>query len=378
MPKFSEATSQEPERIPPAPTPDNDSEHEANVPDQRTRRAIEKERRAMGASAGKGSAQGLRSPNVIGYVPPAVTRTETMQIRAGDLVVDPDYNRDILPRWVDQIAANFNPDQLESLNVSKREFSDGRPPEYVVISGQHRLAATLKARGPDFLLTCLVYLGLTRKQEAELFVLFDEKKRNHAPYQRYRAHLFGGNPEVVDIDRIVKSCGLEMYTGLQNLRNDQIRGGVIKAVTTVQEIYRRNGPAFLERILAIHYMAWQDNEDGYTSPMLQGTSLLVRRFGVYSQWRDEALAQVLAEPMHNPLTLRQRAQGNAHGVSSTSLAQEVARLEHRYYNQNKKGYQRLPEWNATPAEILAQSEAAVLRSKSVGRERRATGDEQSA
>jgi hypothetical protein len=41
---------------------------------------------------------------------------------------------------------------------------------------------------------------------------------------------------------------------------------------------------------------------------------------------------------------------------------------HRYYQQGKKGYQRLPEWNATPREILSASEAADARQRATRRQ----------
>jgi hypothetical protein len=319
-------------------------------------------------------------PGRISYNPPEKVRTTFEYIRAGDLRVDDRYNREISQRWVDQIAANFNPDQLQNLNVSRRLYrviqsSEGPPREqqvfdknlqavnrveYVVISGQHRLLATLKAKGPDFLLPCNVYDGLTEAQEGELFVLFDEKVRPHQPWQRHRAHVFGQNPEALDIERIVTESGLKVYKGATPYEG---KDGVIFAVSTLYAIYRASGRDTLRRILEIHFAAWQDNPEGLTAPMLQGTSTMLRRFGGYSQWSDEWLSHSLSDPAHNPLSIRQRAQGAASGISATSIAQEVARLEHRYYQQGKKGYARLPEWNATPREIEALSELARNRGR---------------
>ena len=38
----------------------------------------------------------------------------------------------------------------------------------------------------------------------------------------------------------------------------------------------------------------------------------------------------------------------------------------RYYQMGKKGYQRLPEWNANPREIQMASDAALARQKTQG------------
>jgi len=318
----------------------------------------------------------------VSYTPPANVRTKPMLLRAGDLVTDSRYNRDIDQKWVDEIATNFNPDQLQTLNVSRRIYRsfmqgkklveeqvfDGNTTaaskiEYVVISGQHRLLATLKAKGPDFELACNVYDTLTEAQEADLFALFDEKVRPHNWWQRHRSRLFGQNPEAMDIERIVTESGMQVFKG-QNSRD-----GVIYAVSTLYSIYRVSGPAFLRRVLEIHYTAWTDNGDGYTASMLQGTALMMRRFTPYTLWSDDSLAVALSDPAHNPLTIRQRAQGAASGMGATSVAQEVGRLEHRYYQMGKKGYQRLPEWNATPREIQMASDAATARQKAQARDK---------
>lgn len=369
MPKFNDAET--------TPEPEEDKE----TPTQSEMRAIQREARKAG-TGGAGNRYGLVGPastSGISYTPPLQARTTFEFIRAGDLVVDPRYNRDIKQKWVEQIADTYNPDQLQALNISRRLFrvvqrSEGAAKEEqvfdanvtsatrienVVISGQHRLLATLRAKGPDFMLPCIIYDRLTNSQEAELFALFDEQVRPHQPWQRHKAHVFGGNPQALDIETITRNCGLTVYKGSGPMGAG--KDGVIFAVSTLYSIYNLSGREMLNRILEIHFSAWTDNQEGYTAPMLQGTALLIRRFGGYSEWRDEYLATALSDPAHNPLNIRQRAQGAASGISATSIAQEVARLEHRYYQQGKKGYARLPEWNASPREITLASDAARAR-----------------
>jgi hypothetical protein len=343
------------------------------VPTNKQRREAQREIQRGGTPSGNrwGQAGSRRTAT---YNIPATLDTTQMQIRAGDLMVDDRYNRSIDQNWVNDIANRFNPHQLQVLNVSRRLFrmvqrSRGavveeqvydrnlaatNRVELVVISGQHRLLATMKAKGPDFLLNCSVYDGLTPEIEAELFALFDERVRPHQPWQRFRAHLFAHSEPEVSIDRIVRETGLVVYKGSQMPQTD----GVIFAVSTLVQIYTKNGPEFLRRLLETHYMAWQVIPEGYTAAVMQGTAYMLRRFGGYSRWRDEWLGQALADPAHNAKSLLQRAQGAASGISATSVAQEVARLEHRWYQEGKRGYDRLPEWNATDREIAAQSENA--------------------
>lgn len=346
--------------------------NDAVVEDTRTRRRIQEEVRLTGSTTH--NRWQPASVGEISYTPPERVRTTTEVFPAGALMIDDRYNREIKFAWVDEIAAKFNPDQLQVLNISRRLYrvvqrSQGKPAEeqvfdgnlsaanrveLVVISGQHRLLATLKAKGEDFLLTCNVYDGLSLAQEAELFALFDEKVRPHQAYQRHRAHFFGGNPEAIAIEQVANEVGMQVYKGkTANADNN------IYAVSTLYSISRNNGFDFLRRVLEIHYGAWQGMKEGYTSPLLQGTAALLRKFGAYALWRDEWLMQALADPAHNPLSLRHRAQGAASGISATSIAQEVARIEHIWYQQGKKGYNRLPAWNSTRAEIEEASRAAT-------------------
>lgn len=372
MPKFSEAVP-EPE--------ENESEGLSGEPTEADRRRIEREI----ARGGNRAAWFTRDQQPLSYTPPEFSRTTFEHIPAGLLVVDPRYNRPIKPKWVETIAKNYNPDQVEPLAISRRLYrviqrSHGKPVEeqvfdgnvtsatrveYVVMAGQHRLLATLKAKGPDFPLPCMIYDRLNDRMEAELFALFDQQRRPHQPWNLFRAHLFAGNEVETDIDKIVRETGLEVFLGNQSGNRD----GVIYAVSTITDIYDKNGPDFLRRILEIHYGAWTTMADAYTSPMLKGTTLMLRRFGKYSMWRDEWLIQALQDPAHNPLSIRQRAQGASNGMAATSIAQEVARLEHRYYQQGRKGYQRLPEWNATDREILARSDAANASKSAPGQKK---------
>jgi hypothetical protein len=353
-------------------TPEQPQEPEQS-PEGETEELTPRERRRLQREIKRGGSKGstwTRGAHPLSYTPPEEARRSFEFLPASSLVVDPRYNRPIQQRWVEQIAAAFNPDQLEALAISRRLYRgkgkderqvfDGDAAtanrvEHVVIAGQHRLLATLKAKGPDYLLPCIVYDKLTERQEAALFALLDEKKRPHQPWMRFRAHLFAQDEPEVSIERIVSEAGLEVYLGDSGGTQD----GIIYAVSTLTDIYQRNGGDFLRRVLDIHYGAWQTMADAYTMPMIAGTTLLLRRFSGYSQWRDEWLMQALTDPTHNPISIRQRAQGAALGSAGTSIAQEVARLEHRYYQQGRKGYQRLPEWNATTREILARSDAAT-------------------
>ena len=367
-PKQNESTTPEPHE------PEDGQEPEE---DEGRLREIDEASPVKGTSGRWGVAEPSRVQR-LSYTPPETVRTTVEHIRAGDLSVDPRYNREIKPKWVEEIATYFNPDQLQVLNVSRRiyrrEYGDGEEVQVfdgdldhkdntkvveVVISGQHRLLATLKARGPDFVLTCSVYDGLTPQQEAELFAAFDEATKPHQAYQRHRSHSFGDNPVAVEINRIAANNGLIVYQGV----GGTLKEGYVYAVSTVYGIYRNLGPEVLDRVFRIHWGAWQGNRFGYTHSLLGATAMLLVRFGKYAMWRDSHLVAALSTQQHNPQSLSQQARGRTLGVSSTSLRSEIARLEHKWYQEGLHGYARLPEWGATDEQIIEASEAAMLRYK---------------
>ena len=377
------------------PRPEDEGEDTQDVVTNRDRKRIGREGRLN-----VGNRWRVYSVGRISYTPPEAVRTTVEKVRSGDLVVDPRYNRQVKYGWVEEIQESYNPDQLQVLNVSRRLFKnrvvdgkvvlgDDRLPledqvfdgdvaaadrvELVVLSGQHRLTSTLNEKGPDFLLWCQVFDGITEQVESELYALFDEKVRPHQPYDRHRAHVFGRNPEALGIDKIVQDIGLEVFTGNQPGAKD----GVIYAVSTLYAIYRGRamGPEFLHRLLTIHYLAWGDMSAAYGASMIGGTALLLRRFGGHSQWHDEWLVQTLSDPAHNPQTLLLRAKGATVGVSGTTLAQEIARMMHTWYVAGKKGYNRLLPWNATKEQIEEHSKMASRSRSGPNRRRRQNGPE---
>lgn len=364
------------------PDRNDDDIKEPEEPTNRERRRIQQDARVRG-----GNRWGVAPIGEITYEIPQEVRTNVEKIRAGDLLIDDRYNRSIDHSWVEMLATVFNPDQLQVLNVSRRLYrtvqrSAGTPREervydgnleaqnrveYVVISGQHRLLATLRAKTPDFLLWCNIFDGLHDEEEALLFAMFDERVRPHHSWQRHRAYYFAKVPQAVEIDDIAKETGLEVYKGKgQSMGQD----GLIYAVTSLYGIYRKSGPDFLRRLLQVHYGAWGDYHQAYTASLIQGTAVFMRRFAKYSRWKDEYLMRALSDPSHNPLMLVSRAKGAATGIGATSVAQEVGRIEHGWYQTGLKGYDRLPEWRATDKEIETLSQAAEANLRGGGRRRR--------
>lgn len=87
-------------------------------------------------------------------------------IKVSDLIVDPKVQRiELDDKKVHKIEANYNPDALGTLTVSRRKDSS-----QVILDGWHRQQATKMKLGDDAQLYCRVFEGLTFKEECQMFL----------------------------------------------------------------------------------------------------------------------------------------------------------------------------------------------------------------
>src|SRR3954468_12926784 len=108
-----------------------------------------------------------------------------------------------LTTFVDEVTNDYNPALVGTLIVSERE--DGT---VAVIDGQTRAEGMRRNSEPAA--PCLIYSGLTREDEAELFADLQTKRRGMATYLRFRATLIARRPEALAIAEIVQAQGFEL------------------------------------------------------------------------------------------------------------------------------------------------------------------------
>lgn len=217
------------------------------------------------------------------------------------LFVDASYQRP-LTTFAKRIRDQFDPALLGTLIVSARAED-----RFAVVDGQTRaeavrqLAATGDAPG---VVPCLVYDGLSRADEANLFARLQKERRGIASYHRFRAALVAGDEEAIDIQRIAKAAGYEVGPAAKTQ---------ISAVAGLEKVYRRS-PQMLERVLGTFRRAWRDQH------MPNGE--LLRGLGYFFDHTktvdDVVLAQRLGEV--TPANLARRAsalrEGMGHGGGS--------------------------------------------------------------
>jgi len=169
--------------------------------------------------------------------------------------------RDLNPSWVNKLAAELS---LEKLGNPTLSFRDGH---YYIVDGMHRVEA-LKVFGfGDYRIQCWVYAGLSEEEEAEMFLVLNNKLTVDV-FARFRVAVQAGRDVDVDIDRIVNAAGL-------HISRDSVQGAV-RAVGTLRRIYTRAGAKTLARTLAVARDGFGDA--GMEAVILDGLALVIGRY----------------------------------------------------------------------------------------------------
>lgn len=148
-----------------------------------------------------------------------------LSIPLGSLRVDHRMYQRPLQRHVRMIAKNWKDDKCDALLVNYR--GDGY---FYIIDGQHRYEAALMRGAKN--LVCVVLVGLTIKEEADLFVEQNDDTKKLTPYDTFKANLCRGEERDILINEICKDYGIRVE------KSNQIR--TLRSVTAARKIVRRN------------------------------------------------------------------------------------------------------------------------------------------
>lgn len=160
------------------------------------------------------------------------------------LMVDFDYQRPPREQWALKESKRLDKRLLGSLEVSAR--GDGK---YYVMDGQGRVSILGFAGETSAI--CNVHHGLTPSEEAGFFRRYNRERSAVKPYHDFRAALFQGDREAVEINKTVSSFNLSIEPGGASTKS-------VKAIGALKAIYRRGGTELLHRVLYITTKAWDD------------------------------------------------------------------------------------------------------------------------
>ena len=175
------------------------------------------------------------------------------------LKVDPSYQRKVITARVKSIQAKFVPHAFLPIVVGQR--ADGT---FWIVDGQQRWNAA-KDKGWQ-LIPCLVFRSAGPEHEAQVFSQINHENTRTTSVQNYVSRLRAKDPNIVEIDKCVISCGYTVGS----------RGGhslptIISAVGALEAAYGR-GINHLKGVLVFIRDTWPKCHDAIGTMSIGGVS----------------------------------------------------------------------------------------------------------
>jgi len=198
------------------------------------------------------------------------------------LDVDPGVQRKLNEGRVARIAADFHEAALGVLIVSKRESrgfvtEDAEAPRarYVVLDGQTRLAALRKFTGTEdtvMPVVCQVFTGLTRAEEAEIFIEHNDRAAVRK-IDLFRLALVAQQPWALELEEVISRHGF---------LSSEVSGPERRftAISTAQRIVRLpEGLDALDKAFDMIVRTWAHRPNAASAEAIEGLALLFHRHG---------------------------------------------------------------------------------------------------
>lgn len=188
------------------------------------------------------------------------------------LAVDQAYQRPLTSFWK-TVRDEFNPALVGTLVVSERKNGS-----LWIIDGQTRWEAMKAQEWESYTddagrvhggAPCLIYEGLSKQQEAELFAALQTQRRGMRTYHRFRAQLVAKEPQAVGIAKVVQQAGFEL--GVQETPD------TLQSIAALERAYKV-APEHLAEVLTIIRNVWgADNRDAVAAQIITGLSTFLRK-----------------------------------------------------------------------------------------------------
>lgn len=237
--------------------------------------------------------------------------------------------------WVAKIAANFKPDLLRWPCVVALPGRNGQE-RYIVVDGQHRVAAVKALFGGAHKIECEVVRGVDLAGAAEFFRGLNDT-RGVTPFYKFVTGVTSGDPECVAIHKLATSLGLRISPGGSETN-------YLHCVAALQRVYRLDGTGeLLKRTLQIIIEAWGRSYENFNRAVVSAIGSVLHK---YDEIDTAALRSRLAS-----------VAGGAHGIVGrgrsaaamlgTSAANGTAWAIVNLYNKGRG--KKLPEWGKRTA-----------------------------
>ena len=204
-----------------------------------------------------------------------------------NLVSNQDYQRNLSMKHVQKAAANFNLYQINPVKISRRNGTN------YVFNGQHTIEIVALVSGSrETPVWCMIYDGLEYSEESDIFANQMKYNKPLLPYEIFMANIEAGNDEQIIIKDLVESFDLEIASSAHP--------GTICAVSTLEEIFEKQGYEMLSRVLGLIIATWEGAPMSLSSNILKGVTRFLVAYG--DEVRDEVFKEKLSQMSIKELT----------------------------------------------------------------------------
>lgn len=174
--------------------------------------------------------------------------------------IDSDYQREINDRTVRAIIRNYNPNRVDVKLVNFRVDKTGG--QFWILDGQHTLTVE-KDLGHKTLM-CKVFIGLSKKEEAELFAKQNEFRRQIGSVNQFRAEVVAGIEPAVSIKELCNKYGITIKP-----TNGSLVANNISSIRKCYKIVNKHGIEALDFTLQlIIELKWNEVYNGFSEKVL--------------------------------------------------------------------------------------------------------------
>lgn len=183
-----------------------------------------------------------------------------------NLVSNQEYQRNLSQSHIARAAANFDIYQVNPVKVSRRDGVN------YVFNGQHTIEIIALTSGSrETPVWCMIYDDLCYRHEADIFANQMKFVKPLSSYEVYRANIEAGNDDQLIIQSLLESYGLDVGTKKEP--------GIICAVSTVENIYKKWGYHVLNRVLRLIIGTWEGDANSFSANMLNAVTRIVVVYG---------------------------------------------------------------------------------------------------
>lgn len=234
--------------------------------------------------------------------------------------------------WGDEIAADFSMSRFGLPCVNLR---DG---VFWVFDGQHRVYAAKQAGLTDAdTVPCEIFEGLTDQQMADAF-LGRDSRRAVSVLDAFPIAVTAGRQDARDILNVMTRLGLRA-----GVRTRSTGGNVVAALSKLQALHARGGPALVTRVLRTLKTAFPEDPDALEGTMIEAMGLIYIRYGNHVD--EKEMTARLAAHAPGPKGLLRRAQSQRERTGNrVSFCLAGAMTEVYNKSTGPRASDRLADW----------------------------------